>query len=310
MTERRDKERDGRAVQTTGHSWDGDIQEYNNPLPRWWLWAFYATVVFAVIYWLIYPAWPVGAGYTKGPLGEITYEVDGETRTSHWNTRARLLRELQSSEAAQRRRAYLERIAAAGYGDILRDPEMMDFTRSVSKGLFGDNCAACHGPGGAGRIGHYPSLVDDAWLWGGRVQAIEETIRNGRRGFMPAFAETFDEGQLTDVAGFVLSLSGHEVAPERARRGAVIFRGEAGGCYYCHTRAGTGLASQGAADLTDGIWTAADVPGEDTLDGKLEAVKTVIREGVTREMPGWGGRLSEAEIKLLTVHVYELGAGR
>ena len=295
------------AVQTTGHAWDGDIQEFNNPLPRWWLWSFYATVVFAVVYWIIYPAWPVGKGYTTGVLNTITYTVDGEERTSHWNTRALLIKDMQEGKAAQRTREYMEKVAAADYAEVLANPEMMDFVRSFAKGMFGDNCAACHGSGGAGVIGLFPNLADDDWLWGGSVQEIEQTLTHGRVGYMPGFARTLNEEQLDDVAHFVLSLSGHEVPADKSLRGKKLFTGEAGGCYYCHAAEGTGLKSQGAANLTDSVWTIADVPGQPELAGKLDAVKGVIRNGVYRVMPAWQERLDESQILLLTLYVHELG---
>lgn len=310
MSETRADRGRGAAVQTTGHAWDGDLQEFNNPLPRWWLWAFYATVLFAVAYWLFYPAWPVGEGYTKGPLNSITFEADGKTWTTHWNTRARLLRELKESPAAERQRQHLEKVAAAGYDEILADPDMKGFAWSMAKGLYGDNCAPCHGSDGKGRIGLFPNLADDAWLWGGTVEAIETSIREGRRGFMPAFGEALGEAQLDDVAAFVLSLSGHEVDPAQAARGARIFRGDAGGCHYCHGMDGTGLESQGAANLTDRIWTVARVPDSPSLRGKLEAVKEVVRDGIRRTMPAWKDRLDPVQIKLLTVYVHELGGGQ
>ncbi|MDV3239256.1 MAG: cytochrome-c oxidase, cbb3-type subunit III [Gammaproteobacteria bacterium] len=298
------------AVQTTGHAWDGDIQEFNNPLPRWWLWGFYATVVFAVVYWIIYPAWPVGGTYTKGVMNTITFTVDGEERTTHWNTRSRLVKDMQEGKEALRSKEYMEKVAAADYDQILADPDMMAFVRSVTKGLFGDNCAACHGSGGTGVMGLFPNLADDDWLWGGTVQDIQTTLTEGRVGYMPAFGRTFGEEQLDDVAHFVLSLSGHEVAADKLVRGKQLFTTEAGGCYYCHTAEGTGLKSQGAANLTDNIWTIADVPGQADLEGKIAAVKDVVRNGVNRVMPAWQGRLDATQIKLLTVYVHELGGGQ
>src|SRR5690606_34652354 len=113
-----------------GHAWDGDIQEFNNPLPRWWLWGFYATVVFAVVYWIIYPAWPVGGTYTKGVMNTITFTVDGEERTTHWNTRSRLVKDMQEGKEALRSKEYMEKVAAADYDQILADPDMMAFVRS------------------------------------------------------------------------------------------------------------------------------------------------------------------------------------
>ena len=295
------------AVQTTGHSWDGDLQEFNNPLPRWWLWSFYATVVFALVYWFMYPSWPVGNDYLKG-LASVSYTAeDGSEVETHWNTRSLLMREMQEAEADQAQ--YLEQLQTANYQQIAPDPSQSSFAYSRAKVLFADNCAACHQEGGAGVIGMYPNLADDAWLWGGSHQAIEQTVRQGRRGFMPAFGQSLNGEQLDAVASYVLSLSGHEVETAAAEQGREIFNGPTGGCFYCHTTEGTGLESQGAADLTDSVWTVADVPGADTIEAKLAAVRGVVRDGVTREMPGWGGRLSETEIKILTFYVHELGGG-
>jgi cytochrome c oxidase cbb3-type subunit 3 len=187
---------------------------------------------------------------------------------------------------------------------------MMAFARSMANGIFGDNCAPCHGAGGAGVMGLFPNLADDDWLWGGTVEDIETTIGNGHYGFMPAFKQTFSEQQLDDVASYVLSLSGHAGDAGAVARGKEIFQTSAGGCYYCHTTAGTGLRSQGAANLTDQIWTIADVPGADSMQDKKAAVKRVIANGVERNMPHWSGRLNATQIKLLTVYVHELGGGQ
>jgi cytochrome c oxidase cbb3-type subunit 3 len=221
-----------------------------------------------------------------------------------------LLKDLQEGEYAVLSKAYLERVADAGYAEILGDPEMMDFSRSMANGLFGDNCAPCHGTGGAGVMGLFPNLADDAWLWGGSVQEIEATIADGRYGFMPAFRSTFNEQQLDDVASYVLGLSGHDVDTSAATRGGKIFQTGEGGCYYCHGEAGTGLKSQGAANLADQVWTIADVPGSESLEAKKAALKQVISNGVERRMPHWSERLSPAQIKLLTVYVHELGGGQ
>jgi cytochrome c oxidase cbb3-type subunit III len=299
------------AVQTTGHAWDGDLQEFNNPLPNWWLWSFYATVVFAILYWLIYPAWPVGGSYTKGMLNNITF-VDGEGQevTTHWNTRALLLKDLQEGKGALLSKEYMDKVADASYSDILGDAEMMAFTRSVANGLFGDNCAACHGAGGTGVMALFPNLADDDWLWGGSVQDIENSIANGHLGFMPAFDNVFDEQQMDDIATFVLSLSGYEVDAAATARGEQIFNTETGGCYYCHTRAGSGMKSQGSANLTDKIWTIVDVNAAEDIAAKKALVKQVVARGVKREMPNWSDRLSATQIKLLTVYVHELSGGQ
>jgi cytochrome c oxidase cbb3-type subunit 3 len=299
------------AVQTTGHAWDGDLQEFNNPLPNWWVWSFYATVLFALIYWVLYPAWPVASTYTKGVFNTITFTNDaGEEVTTHWNTRALLLRDMQEGKHAVRSREYMEQVAGYSYDEILADEEMLAFTRSVSRGLFGDNCAACHGAGGAGVMGLFPNLVDDNWLWGGTVEDIEHSIAEGRMGFMPAFRETFSDEQLEAVASYVLSMSGRQVDSGQVASGKQIFQGEAGGCYYCHTSEGTGMKSQGAPDLTNNIWSVALVSAAEDEAAALEAVKKVIRDGVTRQMPGWKERLSEEQIRLLTVYVHQLGGGQ
>jgi cytochrome c oxidase cbb3-type subunit 3 len=300
----------GNAVQTTGHAWDGDLQEFNNPLPAWWLWTFYATVVFALVYWLFYPAWPIGHDYTKG-LNTITFEQDGKEVTTEWNTRALLIKEMQTGEQALKQQAYLQKVGDSSYEAIQNDPDMMAFVNSMAKGLFGDNCAACHGKGGApAMIGQYPNLSDDAWLWGGTVTDIEKTIVDGRMGYMPGFAATFSDEQLDQVTAYVLSLSGHQMDAAQVAAGEKIFQGETGGCYYCHTKAATGMSSVGSANLTDAIWTVADVPNAGSDEQKFARVRDVIRNGIQRQMPAWNGRLSDAEIKLLTVYVHSLGAGQ
>ena len=300
------------AVQTTGHAWDGDIQEYNNPVPRWWIWAFYGTVVFALIYWLLFPAWPVGKSYTTGLFNNITFENSkGEEVTTHWNTRSRLISDMQTGTSALKQKAYLEEIAATPINEIINNPEQMAFVRSMSKVLFADNCAGCHGAGADGVIGLYPNLIDDAWLWGGTTEDITHSLVHGRVGYMPAYALTFSEEQLDHVAEYVLSLSSVEgVDMTKAESGKEIFNGQQGGCYYCHTDAGTGLKSQGAANLTDQIWTVANVPDAQTHEARLTAVKQVISKGINRVMPAQADRLSETEIKLLTAYIYQLSGGQ
>ncbi len=310
MSEQKQDKAQSGSVQTTGHAWDGDIQEFNNPLPRWWLWAFYATVVFAVVYWFFYPAWPVGQSYTKGGLNSITYKVGDKEVTTHWNTRARLMKDLQEGEESVKQRQYMQKVVDSSYEKILSDSSMMQFSRSVGKILFTDNCAACHGMGGAGVIGLFPNLVDDDWLWGGKVEEIQTTLEKGRNGYMPAFRKTFNEQQMDDVVEYVLNLSGHDVDKEKSMRGAALFNGEGGGCYYCHTKEAVGMKSVGSANLTDGIWTLADVAGQTNIEAKREAVRAIIKNGVKRQMPAWSQRLSSAEIKILTVYVHELGGGK
>ncbi len=310
MNETTTKQQKPEAVQTTGHAWDGDLQEFNNPLPRWWLWTFYGCVIFSVIYWIIYPSWPVGGTWLKGTK-TVTYQAaDGQEQEMRWNTRSRLLHDLQSSSASERQQQYLEKVAAASFADILNNPEQLAFARSIGRGLFGDNCAACHGRGGQGVVGMYPNLADDDWLWGGAMDNIQTTLVNGRNGFMPTFKETLTEEQLDDVAEYVLTLSGEAKPGEASERGRALFQGKGGGCYMCHGQDGKGLHAMGSANLTDKIWTVANVPAQQTPEQRKAVVKEVIWNGIQRKMPAWQERLSPTDIKLLAVYVHELGGGQ
>jgi len=311
MTDATTEKRAPTTVQTTGHAWDGDLQEFNNPLPRWWLWSFYATVVFALVYWVLFPAWPIGDSWTRG-TAETTILRAGEEVEVPWNTRYELIANLQSSNAALRQQEFTDRVAAVNYEEILNNPEMMAFARSVGNGLFGDNCAACHGRGGEGVVGLFPNLADDDWLWGGTPEKIHETLVNGRNGFMPAFGPTFGEKELNAVAEYVLSLSGEVESSAESEHGRELFQGSGGGCYYCHGEDGQGLQSQGAANLTDRIWTVAPVPAQESVDDKRAVVANVILNGVmgNRVMPAFNERLSATDLKLLTVYVLQLGGGQ
>ncbi len=298
------------AAQTTGHAWDGDIQEFNNPLPNWWVWGFYATVVFSIVYWIFYPSWPIGDGYLKGAFNDIEYVTkDGKSHKTHWNTRALYLKEMQVAREKQQK--YVDQVQQSSFDKITKDQALSEFVNSKAKVLFADNCAPCHQVGAGGVIGAYPNLVDDSWLWGGSFDDIQNTIQNGHQGYMPEFEKTLNETQLTDVASYVLSLSitGNANAASISK-GKEIFNGQTGGCHYCHGITATGLKSTGSANLTDSIWTIANVPNATSYDEKLTAVKSVIRTGVTREMPSWLDRLSPTEIKILSVYVHELGGGK
>ena len=296
------------TVQTTGHAWDGDLQEFNNPLPTWWLWTFYATVIFAIIYWVLYPAWPVGNSYTKGMMNDITYTTaDGKTKTTHWNTRSLFLKEMQDAREDQAK--YLKDINALTFEQIRSSEEKSGFANSMAKVLFADNCAACHQSGGNGVVGYYPNLLDDAWLWGGSFTKIQETIANGRNGAMPGFKASLSTKQISDVSEYVLSISGNEANAAAAKRGKAVFTGQ-GGCAACHGADAKGQIFMGSANLTDKIWTIADVAGADTTAAKKEAVMNVVKNGKSREMPAWKNRLSATEIKILTYYVHELGGGK
>jgi len=209
------------TVQTTGHAWDGDLQEFNNPLPTWWVYTFYVTIVFTIVYWLIYPSWPIGKGFLTG-FSDITYvNKAGETVSSHWNTRALLMKDL--NEAAERQKPYFSKVAANDFGQIAKDPELSGFVLSAGKALFTDNCAPCHQQGGQGVLGFFPNLTDDDWLYGGSYDKIHQTLINGRRGYMPAFGEVLNVGEIDALANYVASLSGIPHDGNKAASGRALF---------------------------------------------------------------------------------------
>lgn len=298
-----------RAVQTTGHSWDGDLQEYNNPIPRWWRAAFYLTIVFAVLYWIWYPAWPVAKTFTHG-VGTISYvDAKGTTKTTHWNTRADLMHEM--NERALLQKPFFEKVAAQPYAAIAQDPGLNNFISSAGNQLFADNCATCHQAGGQGIVGFFPNLADDDWLYGGNFDNIQETITQGRRGYMPPFGEALASQQIDQLAHYVLSLSGEKADAAKAATGKALFHSEAAGCFYCHGDDARGRQVVGAPNLADKIWLWANVPKADTPEKKLVAVSSVIQNGVNKGvMPAWGQRLTPEQIKVLTVYVHELGGGK
>lgn len=280
------------GVETTGHEWDG-LKELNNPLPRWWLWIFYACILFAVVYWVLMPAWPLANGYTHGLLdenqrrqGEIAYE-----------------------EVVAQRAAIGKQIASADLTEINKDASMLEFAMAQGKAAFGDNCAPCHGSGATGSPG-YPNLQDDAWLWGGTLDDIHTTIRHGIRsqadpdtrvGDMTAFGDTgiLDRAQIRDVASFVRTLSGLEPASNvDVAKGKEIF---AENCAVCHGPDGKGNQELGAPNLTDQVW----LYGSD-----IETIQQTVTHGRAGVMPNWGERLDPTTVKSLAVYVHGLGGGQ
>jgi cytochrome c oxidase cbb3-type subunit 3 len=296
-------------VQTTGHVWDGDLQEFNNPLPVWWTYTFYVTMLFALVYWVFYPSWPVGKSFLPG-VDTISYKnAEGQEEFWHWNTRAKLLKEMQDADLAQK--PYFDKIASMPYDKIAKDPDLNSFVVSAGKTLFSDNCAACHQSGGQGKIGFFPNLTDDDWIYGGSYDKINETITNGRHGYMPPFGEALEADQIDDLANYVATLSGLKADEAKAALGKQMFHGQTGACYYCHNDDAKGRKDIGSANLTDKVWLWANVPGAADDAGKVAAIRVVISSGVNKGvMPTWKGRLSEQQIKLLTVYVHELGGGK
>ena len=272
---------------TTGHEWDG-VKELNTPLPTWWVYTFYATILFAIVYSVLYPSWPSLWGHTSGLLG--------------YSARTELSRDL--SEQTQARAKFVDRIRAVPVADIRKDPELFDFALAGGRSAFQTNCMQCHGAGGGGSKG-FPTLVDDDWLWGGKIDDIYKTITYGvrnsneksRQTLMPRFGadELLTAAQVSAVTDQVLSLSGHgKATPE----GAKIFQEQ---CVACHQADGRGNQEMGAPNLTDNIW----LYGGDRAD----VYKTIFyaRNG---SMPAWGERLDEATLKMLAVYVHALGGGK
>jgi len=284
---------DKNKVQTTGHTWDGDLAEYNNPLPQWWVWVFYATVVFAVVYWILYPAWPMGDSYTQGVL-------DYSKRAKLQNT----MDKVEAGELYPKRQQALNKIAKMSPATILNDPDLMNFVNSSGKVLFGDNCAPCHGSGGQGVVGHYPNLTDSDWLYGGEPSDIHQTIVQGRQGYMPAHKDKLSEEQIEAVAMYEGSLAGEnwaEGSPEKVAQGKKLFHGNQAACYACHGKDAKGNQTLGAPNLTDAIWF---------FGGDKQTVIETIAEGRGGNMPSWQDRLSANQIKILTAYVHSLGGGQ
>lgn len=277
-------------VPTTGHSWDG-IEEYDNPMPRWWLWTFYATIVFGIGYTIAYPAWPLLNGATPGLLGH--------------STRADVAAEITRFDAAN---APIEaKLVATDLTAIAADPELANYTQNAGASIFHTWCAQCHGSGAAGAVG-YPNLLDNDWLWGGAIEDIHTTITHGIRNTtdadaryseMPRFGadELLTKDQIHAVVQHVLAISGQEYDRALEAEGATIF---AENCVSCHAEDGTGDRAQGAPNLTDAIW----LYGGD--EATLTETVTNARFGV---MPNWNARLSEAEIRAVASYVHSLGGG-
>lgn len=302
---------------TTGHVWDDDLEELTNPLPMWWIWGFYITCVFALIYWLLYPAWPVAGTYTKGlpSLNTITYTaktVDGKEvqKTTHWNMRAKFMAEMNALKASQKQ--WFDKVASTSYEAVASDADLMQFVNSAGKQLFTDNCMPCHQAGGQGKIGIAPNLIDDYWQYGGSYELINTTIVGGRHGNMPAFKQVLSAPELEQVVHYVLSLSSEPHNAELAKAGNAIFHDPKAGCYVCHGDDAKGKIELGSANLTDNIWLWADVAGAASEKEKVALLTNLINAGVNRGvMPAWSGRLSADQIKLLTVYVHDsLGGGK
>lgn len=275
---------------TTGHNWDG-IEEWDNPMPRWWVWTFYLTIIWGVAYTIAYPAWPLVSGATAGVLG--------------WSTRADVAAEIKAVEEANA--PINAKLESVDLNAIVGDPELNTYAVSAGGAVFRTWCAQCHGSGAAGAKG-YPNLLDDDWLWGGDMEAIYQTVAHGirnedsddaRYSEMPAFGrdELLTEEEVDQVTNFVMSLSGEANDASQIEAGSVIY---ADNCSSCHMDDGTGDREQGAPNLADAIWL---------FGGDYEDIKHTVTYSRFGVMPAWNTRLTEAQVRAVTAYVHQLGGG-
>lgn len=275
---------------TTGHVWDG-IRELNTPLPRWWLWLFYITIVWAIGYWIVYPAWPLVSSFTTGVFG--------------WHSRTAVVGDLAELKAM--RAPMTARLEATALAGIKTDQALADFAYAQGRSAFRENCGPCHGAGGGGAKG-YPNLNDNDWLWGGTLEQIQQTIEFGVRSGhdkahlsqMPAFGKDgmLKGDEIVNVANYVRS-----IASLSTRGNADLVAGKkvyADNCALCHGPEGKGNKEFGAPNLTDGIWLF----GSDE-----ETIIDVIVNSRGGVMPAWTGRLDPVTIKALAYYVHTLGGG-
>lgn len=278
------------GVATTGHEWDG-IKELDTPMPRWWVLTFYATIIWAIGYVILYPAVPMISSATKGYLG--------------FSSRGAIKADLAAADQAKVE--FVSAIAGKDVKDVLADEKLRTFAIAAGAAAYKVNCVQCHGLGAEGGNG-YPNLNDDDWLWGGDITQIKQTITHGIRfagdedthvSDMPAFGEMLDANQIRDVSAYVASLSAMPgFDAEHAKAGQQVF---ADNCVACHGEDGKGNPELGAPNLTDKISLYVHTPED------IVAQVTKPRLG---EMPAWGARLGDTTVKELAVYVHSLGGGK
>jgi cytochrome c oxidase cbb3-type subunit 3 len=277
---------------TTGHEWDG-IRELNTPLPRWWLWTFYACILFAIVYWVLYPAWPLVSGFSHGALG--------------YSSRGQVAEDIQ---AIQAQRAQTEAgLDKASVTQIVADKKLLSLALAHGKAAFAEDCAPCHGSGGQGSKG-YRNLTNEDWLWGGTLDDIQTTITHGiradydkdtRSSAMPAFGRdgVLKPEEIRQVASYVRTLS--KLEPEAGVDVAAGKKVFADNCAVCHGDDGKGNLAMGSANLTDGL---------QLYGGDFKDLIQTITYARNSTMPAWGARLDPVTIKSLAVYVHSLGAGQ
>ncbi len=288
MAEKRIDEPTG--TETVGHEWDG-IEELDTPMPRWWLYSLYATIVWGLAYVILYPAWPLVDRATTGVLG--------------WSSRGQLAEEM--AEEGRRKAPMQLALSRIPVERLPQDSALLQAAVEGGRSAFKVHCVQCHGSGAAGSPG-YPNLNDDDWLWGGDLGAIHRTIAFGIRqpgldstqtSLMPAFGRDglLTAPQIEDLVSFVRTISRQEAASVSARRGARLY---ADNCSVCHGPTGEGNRGFGAPNLTDAIWL---------YGGDREALAATIHNSRNGVMPAWGSRLDPVTVKMLAAYVHSLGGG-
>lgn len=277
----------------TGHSWDG-IEEYDNPMPRWWLWSFYVCIIWAVIYMILYPAWPLVSAATSGVLG--------------YSSRAQVAGEIARADAANQ--VWYDRLMATDLEAIADDPELQRFAVNAGAAVFRAQCSQCHGAGAAGvQAGGFPNLLDDEWMWGGTIDDIVTTVSYGirnethpdaRYSQMPAFGrdELLTSDEIDQVVNHVLNISGQAHDAALAAAGAEVFDYN---CSSCHGVDGEGDVFVGAPPLNNAVWL---------YGGSAENVHDTVMNARFGIMPSFSGRLSDAQIRAVGAYVHQLGGGQ
>jgi cytochrome c oxidase cbb3-type subunit 3 len=277
------------GLPTTGHEWDG-IKELNSPIPRWWIYTFYVTIVWGIAFMIAMPSIPLVNDYTKGVLG--------------FSQRDSVRQDIVDARAAQS--GFRDRIEQASLEEIRDIPDLFDFAVAGGKSAFSVNCSQCHGAGGAGAPG-FPNLNDDAWIWGGNPDEIFDTIRVGIRSDhpdtrfnqMPAFLadELLTREEVSDVVEHVLQISGQDHDEDAAGRGKAVFVEQ---CSSCHQESGKGVRELGGPNLTDAIWL---------YGGSRDEIRKTVATARNGVMPAWEDRLDEVTRKQLATYVHALGGG-
>ncbi|MEW8506238.1 MAG: cytochrome-c oxidase, cbb3-type subunit III [Candidatus Thiodiazotropha sp.] len=271
----------------TGHVWDDNLRELTNPPPRWWMLAFWASVIWWVVYGVLYPMWPIGHESNKGVMG--------------WTQMDEYKKGVDEVEAV--RAEFETQIKGMSAADILAAPGLSQYAVASAKVLFGDNCAACHGGGGQGGPG-YPVLADDDWLFGGNIESIVQTITMGRKGIMTAHGKILSDAEIDSMAK-AIEAGDPTSDPNFTQKG----------CIACHGMDGKGMAVLGSANLTDGIYRFTPAEGESLFDSIVYTIKYGVNDATepkSREavMPAFGGRLSADDIKKIAVYVHKFGGGQ